>query len=264
VKVTPYLLPGRSVTTGLAQRALAALDRWASDWAALPDHAVTVGDASEAAPAPADAAWQRRTLPAGIDVFVALPRDGQRWMEQIVFGLDAGAPVSALAGRVAADALETLAARLVEALTGHASTPADRTPPPTAMTRRGAGTILCTIQLGARTLRVLVPAPGYAAAAPAVRAAAPVVPLREALAATPVPLAVELCRAELTLGYLRTLAVGDVLALPMALDAPLRVHGPDGAPLCAAHLGGADGLRAVELARESGAPGAVNETRNAT
>ena len=264
MNVTPYLLPGRGVTTGLARRALAALESWARDWAALPDHAVACADACDAAPAALDTAWQRRTLGAGLDVFIALPWDGQHWMEQLVFGLDEGAPASPLAGGVAARALEALAAQLVDALTGRTSTPAERVTPAPALLRRGAGTILCTIQLGARTLRVLVPAGAYAASTSTARAGEPVVPLRQALAALPVPLTVELCRAELTLGYLRTLALGDVLALPMALDAPLRVHGPDAAPLCAAHLGSADGRRAVELTSQTGAAGAVNDTRNAS
>jgi hypothetical protein len=263
VNVTPYLLPGRSVTTALAQRALAALESWARDWAALPDHAVTCVDACEAAPPALDTAWKRRTFGAGFDVYIALPWDGQRWMEQLVFGLDDGAPASPLAGGVAAGALEALATQLVDALTGQASTPAERAAPAPALLRRGAGTILCTIQLGARTVRVLAPAGAYAAPAPTARAGQPVVPLRRALAALPVPLTVELCRAELTLGYLRTLALGDVLALPMALDAPLHVHGPDAAPLCAAHLGSVDGRRAVELTGQTGAAGAANETRNA-
>lgn len=263
MNVTPYLLPGRGVTSALAQQALAALERWARDWAALPDHAVACGDACEAAAALSDLAWQRRALAAGADVFIALPPDGAHWMTRLVFGLDDGAPAAPLADAVAADALEALAAQLADALTGQASTAAGRATPAPALLRRGAGTVLCTVRLGAATLRVLVPAAARAAAAPAARALAPVVPLRQALAALPVPLTVELCRAELTLGYLRTLAVGDVLALPMALDAPLHVHGPGAAPLCAAHLGAAQGRRAVELATPTGAAGAANDTRKA-
>jgi flagellar motor switch/type III secretory pathway protein FliN len=255
VNVTPYLLPGRSVTTRLARRALAALEAWARDWAALPDHAVTCADACEAAPAAPDAAWQTRTLAGGARVFVALPRDSAHWMTQLVFGVDDGAPASALAAPVANNALDALAAQVVQALTEQASSAEASDAPPAALLRRGAGSILCTIQLGARTLRVLVPAGAYAAATFAAHAGAPVVPLRQALGALPVPLTVDLCRAELTLGYLRTLAVGDVLALPMALDAPLTVRGPGDAPLCAAHLGSAAGQRAIEL---------TNEARNAT
>lgn len=266
MNVTPYLLLKRSVATRLSERVLAALGAWAAAWAALPDHAVACSDACEAAPGSLDAAWARRPLAGGADVYLALPWDAPRWMEQLVFGLEPDQPSAAasqLAGAVAAEALEALAAQLAEALTGQPSHAHAGTAPnlPAALLRRGAGSILCTVQLGTRTLRVLVPAAAQNVPAPVARSSAPVVPLRQALAALPVPLTVELCRAELTLGYLRTLAVGDVLSLPMALDAPLQVHGPAGAPLCAAHLGAAGEHRAVELTRQTGGP-AANEARN--
>jgi flagellar motor switch/type III secretory pathway protein FliN len=263
VNVTPYLLLKRSRANQLSQRALAALGEWAAGWAVLPDHAVACGDACEAAPETLEQAWSRRVLADGAEVWTALPWDAQRWMEQLVFGLDEGAPHSPLAGTVAADALEALQGQLLEALTGQASRPGPAVTLPAALLRRGAGTILCTVQLGVRTLRLLLPATAQGAPAPVKRAATPVAPLREALAAVPVPLTVELCRAELTLGYLRTLAVGDVLALPMALDAPLQVRGPGATKLCPAHLGAADGHRAVELSKQSGGPGAANEPRKA-
>lgn len=249
MNVTPYLLLKRSRANQLSQRALAALGDWAGGWAPLPDHAVACSDACEAAPASLEQAWNRRLLADGAEVWTALPWDAQRWMEQLVFSPDDGAPHSPLAGSVAADALEALQAQLIEALTGQASLPAEASAPSPALLRRGAGAVLCTLQLGARTLRLLLPAAAQDAAAPTRRAAVPVAPLRDALAARQVPLTVELCRAELTLGYLRTLAVGDVLALPMALDAPLQVRGPGGAALCTAHLGATDGHRAVELSK---------------
>jgi flagellar motor switch/type III secretory pathway protein FliN len=263
VNVTPYLLLKRSRANQLSQRALAALGDWAAGWAPLPDHAVACSDACEAPAASMEQAWSRRVLVDGAEVWAALPWDAQRWMEQLVFGLDDGAPHSPLAGTVAADAMEALQGQLIEALTGQTSMPAQASAPPPAVLRRGAGAILCTLQLGARTVRLLVPAAAQGAAAPTKRAATPVAPLRDALAALPVPLTVELCRAELTLGYLRTLAVGDVLALPMALDAPLQVRGPGATPLCTAHLGAADGHRAVEMSKQSGGAHAANEPRKA-
>jgi hypothetical protein len=36
----------------------------------------------------------------------------------------------------------------------------------------------------------------------------------------------------------------------MALDAPLQVRGPGATALCTAHLGAADGHRAVELSKK--------------
>ena len=263
MNVTPYLLLKRSRADQLSQRALAALGDWAAGWTALPDHAVACSDACEAAPGSLEQAWSRRVLADGAEVWTALPWDAQRWMEQLVFGQDDGAPHSALGGTVALGALEALQAQLLQGLSGQASRPETGSPLPPALLRRGAGTVLCTVQLGARTLRLLLPAAAQGAPAPTRRGDAPLARLREALAALPVPLTVELCRAELTLGYLRTLAVGDVLALPMALDAPLQVRGPNAAAVCAAHLGAVEGHRAVELSKQPGGPQAADETRKA-
>ncbi len=250
MNVTPYLLLKRSRANQMSQRALAALGDWAAGWAPLPDHAVACSDACVAAPASLEHAWSKRTLANGAEVWTTLPWDAQGWMEQLVFGLDDGAPRSPLAGTVAGDALEALQVQLIDALTGQASGPTQPSAPSPAVLRRGAGTVLCTVQLGARTLRLLIPAAAQGMPETTKRAATPVAPLREALGALLVPLTVELCRAELTLGYLRTLAVGDVLALPMALDAPLQVRGPGATALCTAHLGTTDGHRAVELSKK--------------
>jgi flagellar motor switch/type III secretory pathway protein FliN len=263
VNVTPYLLLKRSRAEQLSQRLLAALGEWAAGWAALPDHAVACSDACEAGQAALEQAWHRRVLADGAEVWTALPRDAQRWMEQLVFGQDDGAPPSPLAGSVATEALEALQGQLLHALTGQASRSEPDAAPALAMLRRGAGTVLCTVQLGARALRLLLPAAAQGMPAPTRRSATPVAPLREALAALPVPLTVDLCRAELTLGYLRTLAVGDVLALPMALDAALQVRGPGAGAVCAAHLGALDGHRAVELSKQAGGPDGANEPRKA-
>ena len=274
MNVSPYLLLKRSVVDRMAAQALAALGAWGAAWAALPDHAVACADVADSAYVPAarpDDAWTARDLGAGARLYVLAPRDAQRWMESLVFGAEHDtAAVSALAGDVATQALDALVACLAEALTGQANlsaTPhASAQPLPTHLLRRGAGSLLCTVQLGAGTLRVLVPAVALdlpaGGAASATSAAAPLATLRDALAAQPVALHVELARAELTLGYLRTLAVGDVLALPMRLDEPLQVHGPGGPLPCAAHLGTADGRRAIELTRPAdGAPSTTRITR---
>jgi flagellar motor switch/type III secretory pathway protein FliN len=263
VNVTPFLLLKRSRAEQLSQRALAALSDWAAGWCALPDHAIACSDACEAAPASLEQAWSRRVLADGAEVWIALPWDAQRWMEQLVFGQDDGARHSPLGGTVAAGALDALQAQLLQGLSGQASRPEPGAPLPPALLRRGVGSVLCTVQLGARTLRLLLPAAAQGAPAPTRRGTAPLAPLRDALAALPVPLTVELCRAELTLGYLRTLAVGDVLALPMTLDAPLQVRGPGATAICAAHLGALDGHRAVELSKQAGGPQATNEPRKA-
>jgi flagellar motor switch/type III secretory pathway protein FliN len=254
VQVSPYLLLKRSTTTALAERALTALERWSAEWAALPDHSVACADASDAAaPAAGAPPLRRRLLADGTAIWVAVPDGTERWLEQLVFHLDEFDAASdrhrsaRLGAQVAAGALEELIAALAQAVTGQPSQAAAFEAPPLALMRRGAGTVACTLRMAGRTLRLLAPAGALPATASPARSAPGLATLHQALAGTEVPLTVELCSTELTLGYLRTLAVGDVLALPMALDQPLRVLGPDAAPVCAAHLGASDGMRAVEL-----------------
>lgn len=251
----PFQLLSRSRAQLLAGKASAALEQWARNWCALPDHAVSCRSASELADAfGSRAPMQRRALADGSHAWSVASPALQRLLEQNIFGLqelDAASErhlSSALGAEVAAHALESLLQALVEALCGQASQAATADAPPPHMLRHGCGAVACTITLGEAQLRLLVPG----APLPAPRAnvqRAPLVPLRQALAGVAVPLHVELCRTELTLGYLRTLALGDVLALPATLDQPLRVAGPGDRKICEAHLGAVDGQRAVELIR---------------
>lgn len=253
MNVHPFQLLSRSRAQALAAKASGALELWARNWCALPDHAVHCRSASELADAFGDRApLQRRALADGRHAWSVASAGLLRLLEQQVFGLpqlDAASDrhlSSTLGAEVAAQALESLQQALIEALCGQASRPADAGAPPARMLRHASGAIACTVVLGEAQLRLLLPAgePRKVRTSPV-----PLVPLRQALSGVPVPLQVELCRTELTLGYLRTLAVGDVLALPAALDHPLRVSGPGDRKVCEAHLGAVDGQRAVELIR---------------
>lgn len=258
MNVTPYLLLKRSRAVALTEALLDALEQWAADWAILPDHAATCSDACDALPAVRAADWRAD----GTGLFVAWPAHADAWIEQQVFSLEDGAPRSPLATAVVARARQDLQHALANALTGQESGAlADGVPAP-ALWQRGAGSVLATVQLGTLTVRLLAPAAARSLPVSDVVTGAPLVPLRAALAHQQVALTVELCRAELTLGYLATLALGDVLALPMRLDAPLQLRGPLGAPICAAHLGAHDGQRAVELTPQPDGVPAANQPGN--
>lgn len=257
MNVHPYRLLKRSDADALAARASAALTRWSSQWVALPDHAVSCGEASDvAASLPAAPMLRRRVLVNGAHVWAVVPAGAERTLELLLFGLDdmdatADKHMSSRLGAGAVDAaLEELLRMLVEAACGTVSAPAADAAPESHLLRRGAGSVACTVVLGTMTLRLLLPASVLPAAAVQVGkrgASAPLATLHTALAALPVPLSVEVCRTELTLGYLRTLAVGDVLALPVGVDQAMRVTGPGDTTVCHAHLGALSGFHAVEL-----------------
>jgi hypothetical protein len=79
------------------------------------------------------------------------------------------------------------------------------------------------------------------------RARATLTPLHEACATHPVRACARLHACDLDLGTLASLAIGDVIPLPHALDAPLEIT-MDESALCAAWLGRSGARKAVELA----------------
>jgi flagellar motor switch protein FliM/N len=87
----------------------------------------------------------------------------------------------------------------------------------------------------------------------------PLTPVHEALGARPVRLRVELAHAEMDLGSLASLALGDIVPLAHPLDRPLLVHEvAGGTRVCDAHLGRVEGRRAIELGRRSVTPNPGN------
>jgi hypothetical protein len=93
----------------------------------------------------------------------------------------------------------------------------------------------------------------------------PRVPLWTALSARRTRLAVTLSSVRLDLGSIQSLQVGDVIALPHALDEPLHVGvaaGGRGAPrpLCKGHLGRRGDRKVVELLPDVAASGGASRT----
>jgi len=179
-------------------------------------------------------------------------------MEQLQFGLcDADATTekhlsSSIASAVVADALENLAAELISEISGQTSEPTpEEGPPPAHMLRRGSGAVVCSVSLNSKFVKLILPATALPTrqqkTMPVTHPA--IVALPQALAKVQITLSAEVSRAELTLGYLGTLAVGDVLALPTGMDQILRLCGPGDATICHAHLGNVAGFHAVELVK---------------
>lgn len=75
----------------------------------------------------------------------------------------------------------------------------------------------------------------------------PVTPLWTAVSNLPCVIRVELTAAQVTLGALRQLQVGDVLEVPHPLESPLLAVSEHGAPVSQAHLGKYQNHKAIEL-----------------
>ena len=260
MNVTPFLLLKRSTVELLTGRADAALKRWCAAWPSLPDSGVLCTAVTDKQGNIATAAeWRPRPLPDGTSVWISQPAGFDRSLGQLLFGvneLDATSEKhmpSAIASDIAQDALEELMAGLIHALTDQISesTSSVQAALPGQLFRPGSGAVLCTVSLGDMVIRILLPASAMPFTLPALAKQAglrpPLSSLQHALAKVSIKLSVEVSQAELTLGYLRTLCVGDVLFLPTGIDQAMRVTGPGGTTVCHAHLGTKDGFHAIEL-----------------
>jgi flagellar motor switch/type III secretory pathway protein FliN len=256
VNVTPYHLLKHSLTQRLSAQAGAALSAWTTAWC---PHVVGKTDC-----APADAPgavvipsvqWTCHAHDGGERVWVAGAAGSLRHLEKMLFGLDEVDAAgdrhlsSSIAGDVVDRALGELLASLIHALTGLHTQPAGNAALPVHLLQRGSGAVRCTVSFGEQHLVLIVPPESLpsGALAPLRTARPPVRTLNAALANVSVRLRVEAAQTEMTLGYLGTLALGDVLTLPVGIHAPMRVTVPGGATLCHAHLGTLAGFHAIEL-----------------
>lgn len=247
----PFKLFGRHERAALRQ----VIDERCRDWAArwLPAGLATRLDCAPCAEIAA-------TLAHGVEGWIAFADRGGDWwalagrrgtvdaLATAVLGGAAGSrePASALAARVAHDALAGLAAAL---LGGEAVTPAQVEPQPF---QPGGASFGATLVLGDALTLALVSSPSWTARALKARLAAPAavapVDALAAFAAQPVEVEVVAGGAEVALRELLGLRAGHVIALDTRVEQPLAVRaGPRKAPWCEAHLGMQEGHRAVAL-----------------
>jgi flagellar motor switch/type III secretory pathway protein FliN len=203
--------------------------------------------------------WRARVLDGGEVVWVSSPAGLDRVIERHVFGVDAAGATaqrhrdSTMAAAVTAVAMDELREILLKNLTGRLSLSTNfagvNAPEADRQFRQGSGAVLITVGLDSKPLRLLLPTSTLPKVAPEKRASSPqpVTHLPVALSRTHVTLTAEVGEAELTLGHLRTLAIGDVIPLSSRIDQPLKIAGPGGTAVCRAHIGLVGDRRAVEL-----------------
>ena len=270
MNTTPFALLKHSTAELLTRRASAAFGRWRADWTARPNDlaqsnteqttvaCISASEKGDSLSGSSD--WCQRSLSDGISVWTMVPSSIERNVEQMLFDLnemganDERRQPSSIASSVVQGAIEDLLASLISALTdqGSQKTPAAKTTGVgTRLFRRGSGAVLCTVVIEEKAICLLLPREAITALLQRQdRLAGPreaTSTLHDALANVPIRLSVEVSQAELTLGYLRTLAVGDVLALKTSVDHAMRVTGPGDTTVCYAHLGTLAGFHAIEL-----------------
>lgn len=264
MNVSPYLLLKNSIAKAISRQAGDCYAKWAASWK------IDLEGAQVCAPAtPAMAEFflsdlsdssNQRHLQNGSTAWFHIPDALKKELEQSIFGLsNADATTekgrhSALAGKVLTESLDELINAVIGSICQLEVLPETAIfPPPAHLFRPGSGALVCELSVGHHTLRILLPAAAVSHwRKPLPASPKPgLMPLKAALKNTPVSLHVEVSDAELTLGYLATLAIGDVLKLPNKLDHTLRVLTDDNVAVCNAHLGSCSGALAIELVKSN-------------
>jgi hypothetical protein len=262
MKVRSLRLLPASLCRALERETLALCEAWCRDWG-VPDGAVAVGAAPPAAgPAGGGAAWRQGRRNGAAALWMDWDGGFASQVQGLMFASDARAGALAVhpavvAPALAAAATDALIAALGERLLGAAAaTPCLPGEQPDAEWLPMSGALVVSVRLGGEVLSCLLndaavqgwgtqgASGGSAAAAPPL---APV-EVRGALAPVPVALPVAFQAVDVDLGNLLTAAVGDVIRLGAALDAPLQLQAPDGRNLLPAYLGRIGDSIAIEIA----------------
>jgi len=258
-----YTLLGDDVLLSVRRLLEPVVRTWCADWGAAYDElalecrrAWDDGDQLPATPQ-----WRQSWLADAGLMAQAWPAEMPAQVQRLLFGAErqyasqVGVPHSAQAAGVAAwrDLLERLAAA---ALPGGIAAGA-ATPPPASLWRYASGALLVQLQLERHSAQLLLNDAAVqallvhlASCGLLVRVPdAPLAPvdLQRLLAAQPVDLPVALGQAEVDLGSLMRLQVGDVIRLDRAADRALPVYGPSGVALFDGYLGRSGDVMALEL-----------------
>lgn len=191
--------------------------------------------------------------------WIAWPGDSLPHLQDAMFPPQSGAftpaeTACAIASGVAQDAAAALRTCIAKALaTGVPDSAVLREAPPPSLFQAGSGAAYIALSIGKFTLRCVLDGTTVrtlAAPVPAARLA-PLQRLdyRKALQTTAVSLPVDIGRADVGLGSLMTLRVGDVIRLDRSAELPLAVRGAQGSILFSGYLGSDNGQLALTIAQ---------------
>lgn len=260
--VRPFRLIAASALATARSTLEAAVHAWADDWGLAPSLLlIEVERADEVAFGKAASGWLGCGGDDGRAGWLAPHADLAAELQRTLFAPDGSyAPAALHPASLAPGAAAAALTGLVGALLGAAGLRAPAAgacpePLPAQHTARGAGALLVQLKLGKHGLRCLLNERSSAAlaAAPA-RTDGPRLPklasvnYRAVLDKVAVTLTVDLGSANVKLGSLASVRVGDVIRLDTPADRPAALREPGGAVLFDAYLGRAGGSVAVEIA----------------
>jgi len=255
MQAQPYLLVSDTVLEAVAGSLHRAFEAWCIAWgipASSMDFDCRRGwEAQAVCP---DAAWGAVRSRGEETWWCACTPGWNLQLRHAMFPLGVAEPLQASQAGMADEAADAASLALLDSLTGIAQ---GGTPlaPPAASWLRGAGVMALRLGLGKQSMHVIVSQAAVSRIAQQMgHAAGSLAPLaavnyQHALRNIPLSLPLEIGRAEVGLGSLMLIGVGDVIRLDTLADRPLTVMGPGGDALFDAYLGLADQKVALEVVR---------------
>ncbi|MFZ6659036.1 FliM/FliN family flagellar motor switch protein [Undibacterium sp. TJN19] len=259
MNVSPFLLLKNSTLLAINEQLNTSIKKWAAEWKVSAENSGNCFPAIQfQATLFTEDNWDIRSLENGSSVWIKTGDGLHRYLEQAIFGLqsmDATSEKNA-SSPLAMQVVDDAVAELIDSMIGNITQQEILSEtaffqPPAQLFKSGSGAVVCTVYLGAKALWILLPEAALLRFKKfrIASSSSKLLPLHKALKDIRVSLAVEVSGAELTIGYLGTLEIGDVLKLPTSLEQSLRVAMPDDTTVCHAHLGIASGSLAVELVK---------------
>ena len=257
----PVVLLGTSRRQRLTQLLKQAVEEWRQQWSGDTHSAFEVDVAEALCRRPAMNAGRTLAFSAAAGeerlLALAVPTEAQHEL----LGIPAPRTVVEGGGETAtavvSDALHTLCSRLARAKAKDvkvASLPAEKLPQTwgqyglTVLVKTVGERVLLRARLFPELLQTLLPPS-------AVKPTDPLISRRDAIGIEPVPVQAWLGQAEVSLGELASLQIGDVILLEASVSAAGHLALPDGRELAQIRLGSAAGKRAVSvIGKTAGAP----------
>lgn len=256
----PYILYGQPELSRIITIIDPAVSRWENKWFGSPSFASRCSQAT----ATADAAeWWYAKPKTGSGLFIRKPPGLIKAATLAVFGrlpksAGLGDTPSPIVGDCLANLITDLSASVLNALCPSSATDSVRLitlAPDSAYFAAGSGTLQLQLHSPAVTFDLLIPSAQIASflrKGPAEKSAAASASLENSMPMIhkhTFKLAALLGQAELNIGTLQNIAVGDVIRFDTSIDQTITLVTPDGTPVASGYLGTRDHFKSLQIAR---------------
>jgi len=257
MKVRPYALLGNALLARIERQVELVASTWSADWGFEPEN-VVVSSQRAWEESSREEAWQQCYQQGEGCAWLSLSPEFLKAVQRQIFPADlrhafqAGdtAPIATDGAKKAVAALADAIAQAFGFSSSLLNIDNDRKPAQ-ELFEFASGAILVVLKIGEQSIKSLLNYAGVEAQHRPVDskplARLPRVDLTKALSNAPISLKVSAGQVEVGVGNFMTLALGDVIRLPISIDKPLTVLGPDNGVLFGAHLGKQSQSMAIEV-----------------